>query len=256
MPLASKAITSPRLFRRLDNQKSKLTTTEGRTTIYTRANSENGVLRKVKEVKSSFNPETRFSGCLYRSGNGHDFSYFRTLPSLERLHLSYTNIRKDQSQNIPKVIWNNEFLHRSSALSKIAHEAHSNAFPVLLESNGEEYLLRNTSKVWWKIKNNFFKELPLKEKPISQTLVTDASMTGLGSHLGQMQVGCLVKGSSLAAYKLLRNDGSFSCNSTLSKDTEGQKGVDQDGQQGGCILHPYAFWFGTCTSGLSTTTLP
>lgn len=30
--------------------------------------------------------------------------------------------------------------------------------------------------------------LPLKEKPVSQTLVTDAFMTGWGAHLGQMQV--------------------------------------------------------------------
>lgn len=40
----------------------------------------------------------------------------------------------------------------------------------------------------WKIKNNFFKGLPLKEKPVSETLVTDASMTGWGAHLGHMQV--------------------------------------------------------------------
>lgn len=41
---------------------------------------------------------------------------------------------------------------------------------------------------WWKIKSNFFKGLPLKEQPVSQTLVTDASMTGWGAHLGQIQV--------------------------------------------------------------------
>lgn len=72
----------------------------------------------------------------------HDFSYFRTLPSFD---LSYTNIRKVPSQDIPKIIGNNEFLHRLSALGKIAYEAHSNASSVLPESNGEEYLLKNTS---------------------------------------------------------------------------------------------------------------
>lgn len=38
-PLASKGITSQCLFRRLANQKSKLSTIKGRTTIYNRANS-------------------------------------------------------------------------------------------------------------------------------------------------------------------------------------------------------------------------
>lgn len=39
----------------------------------------------------------------------------------------------------------------------------------------------------WIIKKpNFFKGLPLKEKPVSQTLVLDASVTGWGAHLGQM----------------------------------------------------------------------
>lgn len=51
MPLASKGITSPRLFRRLSNQKPMLSTTEGRTTIYNRANSQIGVLGELEEVK-------------------------------------------------------------------------------------------------------------------------------------------------------------------------------------------------------------
>lgn len=63
-PLASKGITFPCLFRQLANQKSKLSTTEGGTTIYNRANSEIGILGELEEVKSSFNPETRFSVCL------------------------------------------------------------------------------------------------------------------------------------------------------------------------------------------------
>lgn len=78
----------------------------------------------VNWEKSSFNPETRFSRCFYRSGKWHDFSCLRTLPKFERYDLSYTNIRKNPSQNILKVIWNMELLHRFSALGKIAHEAH------------------------------------------------------------------------------------------------------------------------------------
>lgn len=66
---------------------------------------------------------------------------FKTLPIFERLDVSYSNIRKDPSHNIPKVIGNNQFLHRS----KSAHEADSNASLVLVESNEEEYLLTNTS---------------------------------------------------------------------------------------------------------------
>lgn len=49
-PLASKGMTFPCLFRRLANQKSKLSTTEGGTTIYNRANSKIGVLGELEEV--------------------------------------------------------------------------------------------------------------------------------------------------------------------------------------------------------------
>lgn len=60
------------------------------------------------------------------------------------------------------------------------HEAHSNASPVLLESNGEEYLLRNTSNRSCKVtprlvenqKQLFQRVTFLKKKPVSQTLVT------------------------------------------------------------------------------------
>lgn len=134
-PLASKGITSLWLFRQRANQKSKLPTTKGGTTIYNKANSEIVVLGELGEVKSLFKPETCFSGCLYRSEKGHDFSYFNTLLSFERLDLFYTNIKKDPSQIIPRVIGNNEFWHRSNAQGKIAHEAHSNVSPVLVESN-------------------------------------------------------------------------------------------------------------------------
>lgn len=78
--------------------------------------------------------------------------------------------------------------------------------------------------------------LPLKEKPVSQTLVTDAFMTGWGAHLGQMQVSG-VWARDLAAHTLFRNDGSFSCHSILSKVNEGSKGVGQDGQHHCNDLH-------------------
>lgn len=72
-------------------------------------------------------------------------------PTLERyqalrelIYLIQTS-EEIQVRTFLRLFTNNEFLHRSSALGKIAHEAHSNASPVLLESNGEEYLLRNTS---------------------------------------------------------------------------------------------------------------
>lgn len=39
----------------------------------------------VNWEKSSFNPETRFSRCFYRSGKWHDFSCLRTLPKFESM---------------------------------------------------------------------------------------------------------------------------------------------------------------------------
>lgn len=136
-------------------------------------------------------------------------------------------------------------MHRSSALGKIAHEAPSNASPVLLESNGEEYLLKNTSYRSCKVtptlmenkKKNFFKVLPLKEKPVSN-LGNGCFYDRLGSaSRSDAGVGCLGKGSSLAAHTLFRNDGSFSCHSILSKVNEGSKGVGKDGQHHCNDLH-------------------
>lgn len=102
MPLASKGITSPRLFRRLSNQKPMLSTTEGRTTIYNRANSQIGVLGELEEVKNYLlTQKLVFLGAFIDLEKG---MIFPTLPSLERLDLSYTNIRKDPSQKFLRLL--------------------------------------------------------------------------------------------------------------------------------------------------------
>lgn len=99
--------------------------------------------------------------------------------------------------------------------------------------------------------------LPLKEKPVSQTLVTDAFMTGWGAHLGQMQVsGVWARDLALQHTHYLEMMAVFLAIQYFQNSMRDQKVlVKTDNttvmtyiKKGGRIPHPYAFWYGTCNS--------
>ena len=157
-----------------------------------------------------------------------------------------SKIKKGSSKNIATTVRDNEFLHRSSALGKIAHEAHSTSSLISLENDGDEYFSRDT------LNRSCKDTLELVDKPgqlfYRSTTERTTNLSNFGNGCLHDRLGCasrsdagfrcLVKGSNSSSHKLLGNDGSFSCIKTFPQNTTGSESVDQNPQ-----YHCYLFFF-------------
>ena len=138
---------------------------------------------------------------------------------------------KNSSKNNSKTVKYNEFLHRSGSLVMFTQKTSSTASLVPLESDGEKYILRDSTIGSCEVPLKLMEKLGIFFQRVSserQTHLPNIRNGCIHDSLGSASrsnacIGCLVKGSNFKAHKLHRNDGSVLAIQHFQNVLKGQK---------------------------------